>query len=612
MAWTLRKKILLGYGIPFILMVFVLVWTIVHLLDLGRASDSILRDNYKSILAAENMIDAVERQDSGSLLLILGYETEGLKQFRENESKFLQWFGRAKDNITIEGEDKIIESIDTSYSYYLVQFSKLRSMHRITPGESNIYYHETLLPAFTSIRTMCEQLRDMNQTTMFMASERAENIAKKAIWSVSIVGFVSLCVGLLFSMMLSNFLVRPLRQMVDATKVISEGDYETTIRSISSDELGLLAKGFNDMVAKLKKYHDLNVSQLVTEKRKSEAIIQSIDDGIIVIDSNLKITGVNPVASNILGVQSEAVQSRHFLEVIKSDNLFQYLKQTLETKQTPSIEEGKNIFTIKKDDKRNHYQFSITPVFDKAGDMIGAVLLLRDVTRLKELDRLKSEFVMAASHELKTPLTGIEMSIELLKEKAAKKLNPKEQQLLDAAQEETQRLEALIKDLLDLSRIEAGKMEMDFAFIGVGILIEKAFSVIKNQAQEKSVELSQEIPENLPNVRADANKITWVMTNLIANALRYTESGGHIHLSAKASGKYISISVADDGTGIPYEYQAKIFDKFVQVKGANEAGGSGLGLAISKEIIRAHGGTIWVDSTPGEGSVFTFTLPLAE
>jgi NtrC-family two-component system sensor histidine kinase KinB len=284
----------------------------------------------------------------------------------------------------------------------------------------------------------------------------------------------------------------------------------------------------------------------------------------------------------------------------------------MESGKPPSIEGKENVFTVEREETRRHYQFSITPVRGKKGILIGVVLLLRDVTRLAELDRLKSEFVMTASHELRTPLTSIGMSIDLLLETAIKKLNGKEQQLLSAAHEDLQRLKVFVNNLLDLSKIEAGKMEMEFSSISVQFLCEKVVAVFKPQVEEKAVSLSLNVPEDLPNVKADDNKIAWVLTNLISNALRYTSHGGHIRLSAESFGPYVQISVMDDGTGIPYEYQSKIFDKFVQIKSDKVLGGSGLGLAICKEMVRAHGGTIWVDSVPGEGSVFTFTLPIGE
>jgi NtrC-family two-component system sensor histidine kinase KinB len=447
---------------------------------------------------------------------------------------------------------------------------------------------------------------------MFKVSDRARYIAKRAIWSMAIIGIVAVGIGIGFSLLLSNLLTKPVRQMVEATQKIAEGNYDIQISAHSSDELGHLAEEFNSMTQKLKGFHDLNIEQIIAEKQKSEAVIRSIDDGIILVDAEFRVTGMNPMSRRILDIPSDGPQNRHFLEVVKSELLFHYIQQSMESGKPPSIEEKENVFTVERNGTRYHYQFSITPVRGKKGVLIGVVLLLRDVTRLAELDRLKSEFVMTASHELRTPLTSIGMSIDLLLEGAMKKLNEKEQQLLSAAHEDLQRLKVFVSNLLDLSKIEAGKMEMEFSSLPIRVLFEKAATVFKTQAEEKGVSLSFNVPEELPNVKADDNKITWVLTNLISNALRYTHSGGNVRLSAESLGPYVQISVSDNGPGIPYEYQSKIFDKFVQVKSDKAVGGSGLGLAICKEIVRAHGGTIWVDSVPGAGSTFTFTLPIWE
>ena len=612
MVWTLRKKIFIGYGITLFLMVLVLVWAFMSLWDLGQASDAILRENYKSILAAENMVYAIERQDSAILLIFLGYDDQGWKQFRENESQFFQWLARARDNITIAGEGKIVDAIKGEYSSYLRRVSELRPLSVAGPRKTATFYHKTILPTFQNVRDTCIHLREINQETMFKASDRARYIAKRAIWSMTIIGIAAVGIGLGFSLLLSNLLTKPVRQMVEAAQKIAEGNYDIQIPTHSSDELGRLTDEFNSMAKKLKGFHDLNIEQIMAEKRKSEAIIRSIDDGIILVDAEFKVTGMNPMARRILDIQPDGPQNRHFLEVVKSEQLFNYIKQSMESGKPPNIEERQNVFMVEREETRRHYQFSITPVRGKKGVLIGVVLLLRDVTRLTELDCLKSEFVMTASHELRTPLTSIGMSIDLLLESAVQKLNDKEQQLLSAAHEDLQRLKVFVNNLLDLSKIEAGKMEMEFSSIPVRLLFEKVVTVFKAQAEEKAVGLTYNVQEELPNVKADDHKITWVLTNLISNALRYTPSGGHIKLFAESFAPYVQISVSDDGPGIPYEYQSKIFDKFVQVKSDQAVGGSGLGLAICKEIVRAHSGTIWVDSVPGSGSTFTFTLSIGQ
>jgi NtrC-family two-component system sensor histidine kinase KinB len=204
------------------------------------------------------------------------------------------------------------------------------------------------------------------------------------------------------------------------------------------------------------------------------------------------------------------------------------------------------------------------------------------------------------------------MSIKLLLERTTEKMNEKERQLLLAAHEDLQRLKTLVSNLLDLSKIEAGKMEMEFENISLLALCEDAVGVLKSQVDAKGICLTLDLPQHLPPVKTDINKIIWVLTNLLSNALHYTDRGGAIRLSAEQLGPYVQVSVSDNGPGIPFEVQSKIFDKFIQIKSNKALGGSGLGLTICKEIVRAHGGTIWVDSNPGEGSTFTFTLVAQE
>ncbi|OHB75489.1 MAG: PAS domain-containing sensor histidine kinase [Planctomycetes bacterium RBG_16_55_9] len=611
-SWTLRRKVLVGYGLALCLIIVVIAWSLVNTARLGKAAEAILKENYGSILAAENMIYSLERQDGAILLLMLDYSDESIKQFRENESHFLLWLGRARDNITIPGEEKIIESIGTGYSAYLVDFSSLQAAVRSDRATATTFYHETVLPSFKSVRDECIQLREINQQIMFSASNKAADVATRAFWSVFTIGSISVVVGLGFSLLLTHLIAKPVHQITEATQKISEGNYDVEVKSTSRDEIGTMARDFNAMVKKLKAYRDLNLKQILSEKHKSEAIIRSISDGLIVLNSELKIEDVNPAAAQVFDKRPDEIQGRHLLEIIKDEKLFNHVKQAFESEAVSAPEDQEaNIFTVDKGQSQQHFLFSITPVLAGQEAVVSMVLLLRDVTRLKELDRLKSEFVMAASHELKTPLTSIGMSISLLKEKSIEKLDSKESELLCAADEEVQRLKALVSDLLDISRIEAGKIVIDFDSVPVELLFEKAVSFLKNQADEKSIKLSYSLVRDLPAMKADVNKITWVLTNLISNALRYPETNGTIRLSAELAGSKIHISVSDNGAGIPYEYQSRIFNKFVQVKTEKVLGGSGLGLAICKEIVRAHGGSIWVDSRPGEGSTFTFTVPIA-
>jgi NtrC-family two-component system sensor histidine kinase KinB len=613
-AWErvkLRRKILIGYGLVLALIVTVCVLAVVNLHDLGQASASILQENYRSILAAQSMMDAIERQNSATLLVLLGYDPEGQHLFREHEVAFLEWLGRAKDNITISGEELLIKSLQTAYEDYLSTFSQLiELLPNPAPKPSTDYYHQILFPPFQEVRYVCVKLLELNQQAMLAASERTQAVSTRAIWSMTLMSTVAVSSGLAFSLLLSTFLVQPLQQMSRASERIAEGDYEVLIPVRSQDELGSLAHKIMAMSRKLKEFHDLNVGKLMAAKQRSEAIISSITDGIIVVDAYAKIIAINPKAAQLFNTSPQLAQGQHFFDVFENRELYDPIKTTALTGMTPLLSDEQSILSLGDENQTHYYKFSITPVKTEDDQMLGVVLVLQDVTKLKQLDQLKTQFVMTASHELRTPLSSILMSIDLLIESTRSKLSEREQVLLKAAQEDVQRLRVLVNDLLDLGKIESGRMDMELESVSMGVLLQKAITLFSVQAKESDVELLLQMPEEPFNVKADANKIIWVLTNLIANALRYTDAGGHIRVSARRHGDFASVSVADDGPGIPVEYQSRIFDKFVQVQTNRDIGGSGLGLAISLEIVKAHGGRIWVDSKLNSGSTFNFTLPI--
>jgi len=240
------------------------------------------------------------------------------------------------------------------------------------------------------------------------------------------------------------------------------------------------------------------------------------------------------------------------------------------------------------------------------------ITLLEDITKLKKVDEMKSEFVSMVSHEFRTPLTSMSMGINMLLKEKAGSINDDQKELLEVAEEDCQHLSNLVDDLLDLSKMESGEIDLEFENVKVGKIFDASIKPFEQQADEKGIELARDEEIDL-EVHADVNKITWVITNLIGNALRYTEEGDRIELHADKKGHKVHIAVSDNGAGIPKEYQHKIFEKFVRAgQDRDSSTGTGLGLAISKEIVEAHGGRIWVDSEEGKGSTFTFTVKLAK
>lgn len=607
----LRTKIFLGYGASLSIVVVILALAIVLLMKLGRASEAILQENYLSTLAAENMINDIERQDSGVLLILLNFNELGCKELHESEVGFLQWLGRAKDNITVPGEQEVVEAIETNYTRYLQDVSQVRLMKEMDRERAVALYHDQVLPRFRMIRDACIKLRSLNHEVMYSASKQARRLAGQAVLVIFLVGAAAIILGVSFSLFLSRLISRPVTDLKNAASHLAQGDYSVQVALQGGGELTLLAEAFNDMAKKLKHFHDLNIDQILAEKRKSEAIIRSVDDGLLVVDEKLLITNLNPRAAAIFTVHPEESLGKHILEVVRDDRVFQGLKAALESGQPPLLGQDEDVLTVPKDDETKHFQMAILPMRLRAGIIPGVVLVLRDITRLKELERLKSEFVMTASHELRTPLTSIGMSVALLMESAASKLTEQERELLGVCHEEVSRLKALVNDLLDLAKIEAGKLEIVLEPVEPSFLSLQASTVMKGQAEAAGVGMTVEISEELPAVLADANKIVWVMVNLLANAVRYTSVGGLVWLRGERVGDWVHFKVQDNGPGVPREMQSRIFDKFVRLDQGDASGGSGLGLAISKEIVRAHHGSIWLESEPGQGSTFTFTLPLA-
>ncbi len=609
MKWTLKNKILTGFFLTLAINLILLLASISGLLIMGNASNNILKNNYKSIEAANAMALALANQDNALSQIISGSEEIGFKNFFIGQTAFLQWLAKEKEVITEIGEDTVVLQLESAYTEYLISIEKNKKVLQLGSQSARAYYNQIIVPKEKTLQDLCTKIKDLNQIAMFEANTKAHKTTVLSIWAIILLGIFAAIVGVKFSFTAANRIVEPVRLMLAATEQITKGNFEIELPQIKNDELGQLIKEFNFMASKLKGYNEAYIKRIMEEKNINEAIIRNIGDGIIISDDEYRINNINIQAAKSLGVEPEDVIGSHILEVINNEFLLQNIKLCFETKKAPLVPEDKNTLLIEKEGKRTYFQFFINPIFTTKNQLSGVLTLLRDITKLKEIDELKSEFVMIVSHELKTPLTSIRMSMGLLKESAGKLLSSDDLELFEIVNEEVERLRSLITDLLDLSKIEAGKMEMDFASVELHDLAENIMDTFRAQAQDKEINLLNKLSKDFPPVKADVNKLTLVITNLFSNAVRYVDKAGTIQISAEDMGKFAYITVKDNGAGIPLEYQQKIFDKFLQVKDKRNSGGTGLGLAICREIIRSHGGTIWVESTPGQGTTFTFSVP---
>jgi PAS domain S-box-containing protein len=440
-------------------------------------------------------------------------------------------------------------------------------------------------------------------------SKELVNTAKQ--FTLGIAG-AALIVGICIISYLLRKIIHPIEDLAIGINKVSEGNYEYTIPLKSGEEINFIFECFNNMVEKLKEYDRLNVNKILREKQRTEAIIESIKSPIIVTDDENKIIMLNKSAERVFDVKEKKVINRKFLDMIREEKVFNMIQEarnsTEEYKAFEDIQLGKN-------EHKDYYRITISPIWFTQNENLGAVTIMQDITKFKELDEMKTDFISNVSHEFRTPLTSICMAVGLLLDRNIE-ANDDEIELLTIIKEDSDKLDNLVGELLDLSKMKSGKIEMDIRDIDINEVIAQIKRAFKIQIEEKNVTLNIDTNRIARKAKGDINKICWVIANLLGNALRYikTDGTGIIEIKAREVNNTMLVSICDNGEGIAEEYQELIFEKFIQIKDKNgdTTGSSGLGLAICKEIVKAHGEDIWVDSTVGEGSSFYFTLKSGE
>jgi PAS domain S-box-containing protein len=600
---SLRAKLLTGYGIFIAALVVLGAWSAWRLHDMGKVSRRIISENYDSVVAAQEMKESLERQDSAALFALLGARERALTQLREHRARFDQNFAKAANNITEVGEREAIEAIRSDREIYYQRFEAFIS--KANP-ESNEYFTQ-LEPQFNKLRADCEHLLQLNQRAMLGKSEAAAGVAQLWFYRTLLIAGVLVATGLILAFVLAEHIVGPLRRLTESTARIAAGDLNARVVVNSHDEVGILATEYNRMAESLRRLRSSDMGKLLVAQQTTEAAIDSLYDPVIVTDGEGRVTKLNPAAEEIFGSENENA-GMHVGEVARDARVAGAVAEALQS-QRPVAGEGMSAaLPVAVAGSERAFRLRTTPMRDADRHLLGAVTLLEDITHLRELDRLKSEFIATASHELRTPLTSVQMGVHLLLEGAAGELNGKQAEVLSACREDCERLEKLMRDLLDLSRIEAGESKPILEPIKTRDLINAAVDELRPQVESKGLNFTVDAPFDLPAVKVDRSQVERVLTNLVVNAIRSTQQG-EIKISAQPRGDSVAISVSDSGSGIPPEYLPHIFEKFVQVPGGAN-GGAGLGLAISKLIVEAHGGQISVQSEPSKGSTFTFTLPV--
>jgi len=342
-----------------------------------------------------------------------------------------------------------------------------------------------------------------------------------------------------------------------------------------------------------------------------ETIYNQLPEAVMLTDKLFRIVSLNKKAEEILGVRATDAQGIKFSELLDSPRITSLLEETVLFSRPPNINYEDSIIMLTVKNKKKYFKLSMVPIFFHE-ELKYVLTTLTDITMIKEIEQVKSDFFATASHEFRTPLTSILMGIGIIKTGRVGEFSSRGQEILEAIEEDCERLLRLSNNLLDLSRLEAGSIPMEMEDASIYKIVKAALGTLKLQAERKNIKLYTKLAPDLPRLRVDINKIIWVLTNLVGNALRYTSEGGSITVRAIRKGNELIISVTDTGKGIPAELHEKIFQKYIQIKDEDfPSGKAGLGLTICKEIVEAHGGEIWVKSEPGKGSTFTFSIPIS-
>lgn len=624
---SLRYKIGFSY---FLLACVSLATSVVALYNFQELRSSVgqmIRENYQSVLAAEHMSKALTEQQQAQEALIyvsvsLPPETTPRDElgsakgvFSKNRDDFLLWYRMATDSIFIAPKPAVLDSILQSYTTYLATSDAFFKMleARLKRAAARDFHQQTLRPLVQTIQGQCSRFLVINQAAIVSADRRTTEASNNAAFSVLFTSIFSIVLILFASLQISRTVIRPAEKLTDVARRIGRGQLNQKIDIVSNDEFGELGIEFNKMTERLRAYEQMNIYQLISEKKKSEAIVASIPDPVMMTDEVNNLILMNQAARELLHIRGNDWQGKSLDQIVLDGRWLKLL-----SRGGVSIEESEKrdtLLSIRQADQQVLYfrPRQIT-IIDESSNVLGVVTLLQDVTRFKNLDRMKSEFIATVSHELRTPLTSINMAVDILSQEVLGKVNDLQRDMLTTAKDDCERLTKLVKELLDLSKLESGRYELKRETVNLRMLVDEALKPLRLQFREKGIHLEADIPGRIPDVPGDQQQLSWVITNLVSNALRYTPADGTVRVETELLEEDIRISVKDSGRGIPPEAVEVIFDKFVQVKQATDStpGSVGLGLAIAKEVVEAHGGRIWVESAVGAGSTFYFTVPRAE
>jgi PAS domain S-box-containing protein len=566
-----KTKLNLGVGLLFLMIMILSLVSAYYIFSIKKDTENILKANYNTLEYSRNMLTALDDINVHGDKAIAAFENNLKKQ---------------TVNITEVGEDKVTNNLQTNFALLL----NSRNDEKIK----------------SQIRQDIFEIMKLNMNAIKQKSDVAKRTAETANLWIAIAGTFCFLIAFNLLVNLPNNIANPIKELTASIKEIANRNYSERVHFYNHNEFGDLAKSFNTMAQKLEEYSNSSLHKLTFEKKRLETLINNMHDPIIGLDTKGIILFVNEVALKIIGMKQEDVVGKSAPALAVKNDL---LRSLITNDSGSSKPYPMKIFA---DGKESYFEkeiinITVTPTGEEKSIAIGDVIILRNITIFKELDFAKTNFIATVSHELKTPISSIKMSLQLLENEETGKINKEQKQLIESIKEDSGRLLKITGELLQMSQLETGHIKLNMEKSSPYKIVEYAIEAVRVKAEQKNIKLVLELEENLKSVKADSEKTFWVLINFLTNAIRYSSENSSITVKLRHENNQIVFKVIDKGKGIESRYKNKVFDKYFQIPGSHKSG-TGLGLAISKEFIEAQNGTIGVESELGLGSAFYFKL----
>ena len=584
---TIKRKLILLLSALFLIIVASIGLSGYFVNRLAENSRQIVQDNYRSLLYVQEMQQTLDA--------ILAHKDDTSRMIMEMDVLWTT-FEKQNVNITETGEATLT---------LVLKEHLMKIQDNLSKVEGTTPIHNATRDAIYKARSVLNRIFQLNEKAVEVQNQKAVQAADDAILYSSLFALTAILVTLFYIFRIPGYLIRPIQEISEQMEAISAGNYNVSVNEDRRDEFRQMAIAFNDMIGRLRTFERSNMSKLMAERNRLNAIVDQFDIPILGISEENSILFVNDIMLEMLQKRKKDVIGHDVGSVARTNDLLQMMIRA----DGPGDE--RQLFRVVLNGKEQLFSkrtiVTDTELPDSTKLSHDRFIIMDDVTDFIQKDVRKTQFMATLSHELKTPVAAIEMSTDLLASLKVGQLNEEQKGYVDKINEQASRIRRMVNEILDLSKIESGTIDFEMEPIGVGILVTEAIQTVQPFLKYGNIHIEKQVAENLPSIKVDSHKVLWTLNNFLTNAIRYTPKEGTIGVSAFVRNGMVHIEVSDNGPGINAKDQQRIFEKYVRLN-KSEKGGTGLGLAISKEFIKAMGGEIGVRSKENEGATFWIRL----